>query len=87
MPCHYNGFTEVTMLHSLQPKDFVLPQHLQTPWDCPECGNRFLCGQGVVSLTHYRVADKEEVRHGLACFCSTACLLRWEQPETLGPMQ
>jgi hypothetical protein len=75
------------MLHSLRPEDFVLPQHLQTPWECPECSCRFPCGLGVVSLTHYRVGGTEEVRQGLACFCSTACLLRWEQPETLGLMQ
>ena len=74
------------MLHSLQPEDFVLRQHLQTPWDCPECGRRFLCGHGVISLTHYRVVGTEEPRHGLACFCSTSCLLRWEQPEMLGLM-
>jgi hypothetical protein len=62
------------MLHSLQPGDFV--RH-----------RRFLCGHGVVSLTHYRVGDTKEVRRGLACFCSTTCLLRWEQPEMLGLMQ
>ena len=72
------------MLHSLHPKDFVLPQHLQTPWECPECGRGFPCGRGVMSLTHYRLVGTEEVRRGLACFCSTACLLRWELPEMLG---
>jgi hypothetical protein len=75
------------MLHSLRPEDFVLPQHLQAPWECPECGHRFPCGHGVISLTYYRVRYGEEVRQGLACFCSTACLLRWEQPEMLGLMQ
>jgi hypothetical protein len=78
--------TEAMMLQSLQPEDFVLPQHLQTPWDCPECGCRFLCEQGVMSLTHYRLVDTKELKHGLACFCSTACPLRWEQPEMLGRM-
>ena len=78
---------EVMMLHSLQPQDYVLPQHLQTPWECPECGRRFPCGDGVMSLTHYRVRDTEELRHGLACFCSTTCLLQWELPEMLGRMQ
>jgi hypothetical protein len=74
------------MLHSLQPEDFVLPQHLQTPWKCPECGRGFPCGLGVMSLTYYRFSDSEELKHGLACFCSTGCLLRWEQPEMLGLM-
>ena len=87
MPCRYaTVFTEVTMLHSLQPKDFVPPKNLQTPWECPECSRSFAFGQGVVSLTHYRVSDTEEVRRGLVCFCSTACLLRWEQPNLLGLM-
>jgi hypothetical protein len=40
-----------------------------------------------MSLTHYRVRDTEELRHGLACFCSTTCLLQWELPEMLGRMQ
>jgi hypothetical protein len=75
------------MLHSLQPGDFVLAKHLQTTRECPECGCDFLCGHGVVSLTHYRVGDTDEVRQGLACFCSTTCLLRWEAPEMLGLMQ
>jgi hypothetical protein len=75
------------MLHSLQPKDFVPPQHLETPWECPECRRHFLCGRGVISLTHYRLGDAKELRLGLACFCSTACLLQWEQPEMLGLTQ
>lgn len=74
------------MLHSLQPRDFVPPKNLLTPWKCPECGRSFVCWQGVVSLAHYRVGDTEEVRRGLACFCSTACLLRWEHPQMLGLM-
>ena len=48
IPCRYaTVFTEHTMLHSLQPKDFVLPQQLQTPWECPECGCRFAFGRGL----------------------------------------
>ena len=47
----------------------------------------FLFGNGVMSLTHYRVTDTGEVKQGLACFCSTTCLLLWEHPEMLGLMQ
>lgn len=75
------------MLHSLHPEDYVPPQHLKTTRKCPECRHRFRCGHGVVSLTHYRVGDTKEVRQGLICFCSTSCLLQWEHPEMLGPIQ
>jgi hypothetical protein len=75
------------MLHSLQPEHFVISQHLRTPWECPECKGHFLYGDGVMSLTHYRVADTGEIKQGLACFCSTTCLLLWEHPEMLGFMQ
>jgi hypothetical protein len=75
------------MLHSLKPEDFVLPQYLQTPWGCPECGRHFVCGEGVMSLTHYRHGSTRKLRHGLACFCSIPCLLQWEHPAMLGLMQ
>jgi hypothetical protein len=74
------------MLHSQQPEHFVISQHLRTSWECPECKRHFLYGNGVMSLTHYRVADTGEVKQGLACFCSTTCLLPWEHPKMLGPM-
>jgi hypothetical protein len=77
---------EIAMLHSLQPKHFVPSQHLQSLCKCPECKSRFLCGHGVISLTYYRVGDTEDVKQGLAFFCSTTCLLLWEQPEMLGLM-
>jgi hypothetical protein len=79
-------FPEVVMLHSLQPQHFVIPRYLQTPWQCPECKNRFTYGKGVMSLAHYRVTDTGEVKQGLTCFCSTTCLLRWEHPTMLGLM-
>jgi hypothetical protein len=75
------------MLHSLHPEHFVVAQHLQTPWECPECKGRFPYGHGVMSLTHYREMDTGEVKQGLACFCSTTCLLLWEHPKMLGLMQ
>ena len=75
------------MLHSLQPHKFVLSRHLRTPWKCPECKTPFVYGSGVISLAHYQESDAGEVRQGLICFCSTTCLLRWEHPSLLGPMQ
>jgi hypothetical protein len=74
------------MLHSLCPEHFVIPQHLRIPWECPECGCHFLYGQGVMSLAHYRETDTGEIKQGLACFCSTTCLLLWEHPKMLGLM-
>lgn len=74
------------MLHSLQPKQFVLRRYLQTPWKCPECKTRFLYGEGVMSLAHYEEIESGSVKQGLMCFCSTACLLRWEHPDLLGLM-
>jgi len=76
----------IVMLHSLHPEHFVVARHLQTPWECPECKRRFPYGHGVMSLTHYRVVDTGEVKQGLACFCSTTCLLLWEHPAMLGLM-
>ena len=75
------------MLHSLHPQEFVPSRYLQTRWRCPECKAPFVYGNGVMSLAHYQETDTGEVRHGLMCFCSTACLLRWEHPGLLGPMQ
>jgi hypothetical protein len=64
------------MLHSLQPRHFVPSQYLNRPWECPECKRHFLYGNGVMSLAHFRKTDTGEIRLGLACFCSTTCLLR-----------
>jgi hypothetical protein len=74
------------MLHSLQPQQFVLDRYLGTPWKCPECKTPFRYGNGVMSLAHYQHMDSKEIRQGLMCFCSTACLLRWEHPQLLGRM-
>jgi hypothetical protein len=76
----------IVMLHSLQPQHFVLPKRLRTPSECPECKSRFVYGNGVMSLAHYRIIDTGAVMRGLTCFCSTACLLRWEHPAMLGLM-
>ena len=57
-----------------------------TPSKCPECDRRFVTAVGFMSLAHYRVLETGEVKQGLACFCSTSCLLRWEQPSMLGLM-
>ena len=40
----------IVTLHSLHPEHFVVAQHLQTPWECPECKRRFPYGHGVMSL-------------------------------------
>jgi hypothetical protein len=65
----------------------ILRLNIQTvvPTTAPQ--SRFLYGDGVMSLTHYRVADTGEVKQVLACFCSTTCLLLWEHPQKLGLMQ
>jgi hypothetical protein len=75
------------MLHSLQPQHFVVSQYLRTPWECPECKSRFLYGDGVMSLAHYREIDTAEIKQRLLCFCSTKCLLLWEHPKMLGLIQ
>ena len=40
-----------------------------------------------MSLTYYRELGEGEIKHGLLCFRSTECLLRWEHPDMLGGMQ
>jgi hypothetical protein len=40
-----------------------------------------------MSLAHYRVTATGEIQQGLACFCSTTCLLRWEHPRMMGLVQ
>ena len=78
--------TEVVMLHSLHPAQFVVADHLGTSRDCPQCDHKFLFGDGVMSLAHYRYTETGEVKQGLMCFCSTKCLLLWEHPTMLGLM-
>ena len=77
---------EAAMLHTLKPAQFVVSHFLRTPWSCPECKSAFVYGDVVMSLTHYREADTDELKQGLICFCSTSCLLRWEHPTMLGRM-
>ena len=36
-----------------------------------------------MSLAHYCVIFTGEIGQGLACFCSTTCLLRWEHPRIM----
>jgi hypothetical protein len=74
------------MLHSLQPAQYVVAEHLRTPWSCPQCNSHFLYGDGVMSLTSFREVETGEVKHGLICLCSTTCLLLWEPPPTLDRM-
>jgi hypothetical protein len=74
------------MLHTLKPAAFIVPQYLRTTCKCPECEGRFLYGDGVMSLSHYRDVETDEVKLGLMCFCSTTCLLGWEHPAMLGLM-
>ena len=75
------------MLHSLEPKRFVASQRLRAPSECPECRKHFFYGDGAMSLAHYRETATGDVKQGLLCFCSTACLLLWEHPKMLGLMQ
>jgi hypothetical protein len=75
------------MLHSLKPEYFVIPPELQALRTCPECKGHFRCGDGFMSLAHYRVTATGEIGRGLACFCSTTCLLRWEHPTMMGLVQ
>jgi hypothetical protein len=74
------------MLHSLQPAQYVVADHLGTARECPHCDHKFQYGDGVMSLAHYRYTETGEVRQGLMCFCSTKCLLDWEHPAMLGLM-
>ena len=75
------------MLHSLKPEDFVNLHELQALRECPECNGQFRCGNGFMSLAHYRVTANGEIQQGLLCFCSTTCLLRWEHPAMMGLVQ
>jgi hypothetical protein len=75
------------MLHSLKPEHFVIPHHLQALRECPECKGHFRCEDGFMSLAHYRVTATGEIERGLACFCSITCLLLWEHPNLMGPVQ
>jgi hypothetical protein len=75
------------MLHSLKPEHFVIPHELQALRECPECNGQFRYGNGFMSLAHYRVIATGEIQQGLACFCSTTCLLRWEHPGMMGLVQ
>jgi hypothetical protein len=72
------------MLHSLKPEHFIIPHELQALRECPECNGQFRCGSGFMALVHYRVIATGEVQQGLACFCSTTCLLHWEPPTMMG---
>jgi len=53
------------MLHSLQPQHFVIPRYLRTRSECPECKDRFIYGEGVMSLAHFRVTDTGEAGPGV----------------------
>jgi hypothetical protein len=75
------------MLHSLNPEHFVIPHELGALRVCPECQAYFRYGVGFMSLAHYRVTATGEIGRGLACFCSTTCLLRWEHPTMMGLVQ
>jgi hypothetical protein len=75
------------MLHSLKPEHFIIPPELQALGKCPECKGDFRYEDGFMSLAHYRVIATGEIGRGLACFCSTTCLLRWEHPTMLGLVQ
>jgi hypothetical protein len=77
---------EAVMLHSMQPAQFIVRGHLESPCKCPECERAFRYGEGVMSLAHYRDVETDAVRQGLMCFCSTRCLLQWEHPTMLGLM-
>jgi hypothetical protein len=75
------------MLHSLKPERFVISHQLQALRECPECKGHFRYGDGFMSFAHYRVTATGEIGQGLACFCSTTCLLLWEHPRMMGLMQ
>jgi len=75
------------MLHSLKPEHFVIPHELQAIRECPECDGQIRCGNGFMSLAYYRVIATGEIQQGLACFCSTTCLLRWEHTGMMGLVQ
>jgi hypothetical protein len=77
---------DVVMLHSLHPEHFVAPTACKHFGNALNASTAFY-GHGVMSLTHYRAMDTREVRQGLACFCSATCLLLWEHPRMLRPMQ
>jgi hypothetical protein len=85
LPRHDFLAMEAPMLHSLQPAAFIVPQHLQSSCKCPECESSFLYRNGVMGLAHY-LDENDDVAQGLLCFCSTTCLLRWEDPKMLGLM-
>jgi hypothetical protein len=75
------------MLHSLKPEHVVILHELQALRERPQCNGHFRYGDGFMSLTHYRVTATREIERGLACFCSTTCLLLWEHPRMMGLVQ
>jgi len=74
-------------IHSLKPAHIVIPHELQAVREYPECNGQFRCGNGFMSLAYYRVIAIGEIQQGLACFCLTTCLLRWEHTGMMGLVQ
>lgn len=72
------------MLHSINPADFVSVQILNTQWTCPDCGNPFVFGNGVVAVCHYRSTTNGHLGVGLMNFCSKECLLDFENSSFMG---
>ena len=72
------------MLHSTAPSDFMKAEMLNGLWHCCECGESFVFGNGHVFLTHYRAKETQEIGHGLMCFCSLECGLKFEDAGFMG---
>lgn len=66
------------MLHSVKPADYALPPALVRPWQCCNCNNSFVFGDGFIMLAHYIDRQTRETQHGLMCFCSSTCALSFE---------
>lgn len=72
------------MLHSIKPADFVAPVYLARQWQCCNCNNPFVFGDGVVFTAHYVEKTTHETNFGLMCFCSTTCILDFENKSYMG---
>ena len=70
------------MLHTTKPSDYIPPERLTDPSNCPDCGARSVLSVGVVHLAHYNL--KGQVYEGLIWTCSDQCFLSWEPAQYMG---
>lgn len=72
--------TGVEMLHTINPRDWLPIGSLEQPGNCPQCGCTTMLGDGTIFRVHYE-NPKEGLQLIFLWFCSTLCILDWEQPQ------